>query len=78
MQLLIQNNVNSESLQIFLSCLSQTKRTENLNEKASELLVISFIAKTFNTELIHPNEKSLIKTVFRLVQMIHSYFSNFY
>ena len=52
------------------------KKSSNIQTKECELFIIGFIAKTYKENLIDPLDKnaSLVKTVLRACEFIHTYF----
>ena len=78
-QKLIVDYCNAETLRIYISILKGPKRTvTNSATKENEVLVIAYLCERYKTSLIDPIDKppSLIKTAFRVVQLIHSYFND--
>ena len=54
------------------------KANSNSATKEHEILVVSILAQTYKEELLDPIDKpaSLLKTCFRLVEILHSYFND--
>lgn len=79
LQKLINDYCNADTLRIYLSILKGLKRTvTNSATKEHEVLVIAYLCEKYKTNLIDPIDKppSLIKTAFRVVELIHSYFND--
>lgn len=78
-QKLITDYCNTDTLRIYLSILKGLKKSvANSSTKEHEVLVIASICERYKTNLIDPIDKppSLLKTAFRVVELIHSYFND--
>ncbi len=75
---LIDNYREADHLRNYIAILKTLKPSPNSATKEHEILVISILAITFKTQLIDPVDKppSLLKTVFRMVEVLHGYFSD--
>lgn len=78
-QKLITDYCNADTLRIYLSILKGLKKSvANSSTKEHEVLVIASICERYKTNLIDPIDKppSLLKTAFRVIELIHSYFND--
>jgi len=73
---IIMNNITPRNLRIFLSSLSEYKKVDNPNTQEIEVFLLGFLASQYKEEMIDPLDKSpsLLKTCFRVIEAIHTYF----
>jgi len=73
---IIMNNITPRNLRIFLSSLSEYKKVDNPNTQEIEVFLLGFLASQYKEDLIDPLDKtpSLLKTSFRVIETIQSYF----
>ena len=73
--LIIDNNLNSKCLRVFLGLLCE--RYKGISPSNKELLVLLFgyLAKAFKAQLLDPLDKppTLLKTIVRVVEAVHFY-----
>ena len=71
-------NREPEYLRLYVSLLRGLKiEGSSSSTKEHEILIFSLLAEIFKTSLIDPIDKpapSVVKTVFRLIEMLHLYF----
>ena len=73
---LIMNNNNPNSLRVFLSSLSEYKKIATPSAQECEVSLFGYISVQFGENLIDPLDKnpSLLKTAYKVIEIIHSYF----
>lgn len=74
--MLISKNKRPQLIRIVFSMLNEAKRVTNPLSKEAEVLILGYLAKSFGKSLSDPLDKnpSLEKSVFRLLELIQSYF----
>ena len=78
MKKLIEQYREQEFLRGYIAILKGLKANSNSGTKEHEILVVSILAQTYKQQLLDPIDKppSLLKTTFRLVETILSYFND--
>ena len=73
---LIMNNNTPSSLRVFLSSLTEYKKIPTPTAQECEVSLFGYIASQYKENLIDPLDKnpSLLKTAYRVLETIHSYF----
>jgi hypothetical protein len=61
-----------------MAILKSLKPNSNSGTKEHEILIVSLLAQTYKQNLMDPIDRlpSLLKTVFRLIEILHTYFND--
>lgn len=73
---MITGNKNSRTVRLVLSSLQSRTNISNMLSKEAEMLLLGHLARTFGPKMIDSldNPPSFTKTIFRLLELMESYF----
>ena len=75
LQKLINDNLTSQALRVYLGLIAEGYKNVNTNGKELYVLVLGYLAKAYKEDLLDPLDKppSLLKTVTRMCEIVHRY-----
>lgn len=73
---MITGNKNPRTVRLVLSSLQSRTNISNMLSKEAEMLLLGHLARTFGPKMIDSldNPPSFTKTIFRLLELMESYF----